>query len=196
VFGVGYADLGRLKKRLKVDHALARALWQTGNHDARVLATMVADPAQMIEAELDAWIDGVDCHALATAVATDVASRMPGAKERLERWIESDAEWRGRAGWHLAAWLAMHDPSLPDASCERLLETIEARIHTSKNRVRDAMNDALIAIGGRTPALRERATAAARRIGKVEVDHGETGCKTPDAASYIDKIWARRQARK
>ena len=62
----------------------------------------------------------------------------------------------------------------------------ESRIHTSKNRVRDAINDVVIAIGGRNPSLRTRATESARRIGKVEVDHGDTACKTPDAAAYID----------
>jgi hypothetical protein len=34
---------------------------------------------------------------------------------------------------------------------------------------------------------------AAQRIGAVEVDHGETGCKTPDAAAYIAKARAHRR---
>jgi hypothetical protein len=52
------------------------------------------------------------------------------------------------------------------------------------------MNMAVIQIGCRNAALRKAATAAARRIGKVVVDHGDTACKTPDAAAYIDKAWA------
>ena len=57
------------------------------------------------------------------------------------------------------------------------------------------MNGALIAIGVRSPALRKPATAAAERLGKVEVDHGATACETPDAVSYIDKPWARLQGK-
>jgi hypothetical protein len=57
------------------------------------------------------------------------------------------------------------------------------------------MNNALIAIGMRNDALRERALAAARAIGKVVVDHGETGCVTPDAASYIKKAADRARRR-
>ncbi|MFY0535987.1 hypothetical protein [Nannocystis pusilla] len=49
------------------------------------------------------------------------------------------------------------------------------------------MNHALIAIGARSDALARLATAAARKIGPVEVDHGDTDCKTPDAVSYIAK---------
>jgi hypothetical protein len=53
------------------------------------------------------------------------------------------------------------------------------------------MNNALIAIGSHEP-LRADALEAARAIGKVEVDHGQTGCKTPDAAAYIGRIAARK----
>ena len=54
------------------------------------------------------------------------------------------------------------------------------------------MNNALIAIGGRNAKLKKLALAAAKKIGKVEVDHGDTSCKTPDAAAYINKMWARK----
>jgi hypothetical protein len=55
------------------------------------------------------------------------------------------------------------------------------------------MNNALINIGVRSSALQKKAIAAAKRIGKVEVDHGETGCKTPDAVAYIKKTVAHRK---
>ena len=55
---------------------------------------------------------------------------------------------------------------------------------------------ALITIGGRNAALRKVATAAAKRIGKVDVDYGDTACKTPDAGPYIAKMWAHATAKK
>jgi hypothetical protein len=67
---------------------------------------------------------------------------------------------------------------------------VESKIHTSKNWVKYAMNNALINIGVRNSVLEKKAIAAAKRIGVVEVDHGETGCKTPDAAAYIKKTAA------
>ena len=57
------------------------------------------------------------------------------------------------------------------------------------------MNMAVIAIGCRSAGLRKEANAAARRIGVVEVDHGDTACKTPAAAEYIDKAWAQSKAK-
>ena len=58
------------------------------------------------------------------------------------------------------------------------------------------MNQALISIGLRSPSLRKAAVAAAGRIGKVEVDHGETSCQTPDAAAYIAKAAAHPRRRR
>jgi hypothetical protein len=58
------------------------------------------------------------------------------------------------------------------------------------------MNTALISIGGYLETLRDAALATARAIGPVQVDHGETGCKTPEAAVYIAKMAARDAATK
>ena len=77
--------------------------------------------------------------------------------------------------------------SISDADAEKMLATIEKEIHRSPNWARYAMNGALISIGIFKPALSEKAVEAARRIGKVTVDHGETSCKTPDAVRYIEK---------
>jgi len=84
--------------------------------------------------------------------------------------------------------LATNDTTLPDSYFENLLQVIERDLHEAPNRTRHAMNNALIAIGGRNPALQANAVAAAGRIGKVKVDHGLTNCKTPDAVSYIQKV--------
>jgi len=73
---------------------------------------------------------------------------------------------------------------------------IEANIHQLKNCTRETMNMALIAVGIRNSNLEKLATAAAGRIGKVEVDHGDTSCKTPDAAAYIKKTLDRKSKKR
>ena len=192
MFGVSYANLNKLAKTARKDHSLALELWNTGNHDARVLATMVADPAQAGESLLDQWLADLDSYVITDAFS-GFAGKTGMAQVKGEEWIGSDEEWPGRAGWHLVSHLAMKDQELPDAYFAGHLATIEGEIHARKNRVRDAMNNALIAIGIRNGALEEQALAAAARIGKVEVDHGETGCKTPDAADYIRRTLERRR---
>jgi len=192
MFGVSYANLNKLAKGIRRDHSLAQELWATGNHDARVLATMVADPGRADESLLDAWRNDLDSY-----VITDAFSGFVGktglARSKSEEWTGSEEEWTGRAGWHLVAHLAMKEQDLSDNYFAAHLATIEDEIHARKNRVRDAMNSVLIAIGIRNDALEKQALTSAARIGKVEVDHGETGCKTPDAADYIRRTLDRRR---
>ena len=68
-YGVSYADLKALKKAIKTDQALAESLWATGNHDARILATMIADPKTIARKVLESWSRDVDNDVLAGALA-------------------------------------------------------------------------------------------------------------------------------
>lgn len=190
MFGVSYANLGKLKKKIKTDHDLAVSLWASGNHDARVLATMIADPTATTSKTLDEWAGDLDNYVITEAVA-GLASKTPHATAKMKKWLRSRDEWVGSAGWSIVAHAALRDASLDEAFLAECLATIESKIHRSKNRMRHSMNGALIAIGMRSAALEKKAVAAAKRIGQVDVDHGETGCKTPDAVSYIKKARAR-----
>lgn len=193
MFGVSYATLGKLTRAIKRDHALALGLWASGNHDARVLATMIADPAQATAAQLHGWAAACENCALAGAVATFTATA-PGGAELAAEWCADHREFVTVAGWDVVAKLALAS-SLPDAQFAAWLKTIEREIHAAPNYVRHVMNRAVIAIGVRNSKLERLAVAAAKRIGKVEVDHGDTNCKTPDAVAYIAKTKAHRAKR-
>jgi len=195
LYGVSFKQLDELARKIRVDHELARALWRTGNADARVLAMKIADPTSLQASELDAWVKDLDYYVVADTFASLVA-RSSHAKKRLEKWCKSKKEWTGRAGYQVLCHVAMQpaESSASDADLAAFLPRIEGEIHEAANRKRSAMNNALIAIGTRSDALEKKALASARRIGKVLVDHGDTACKTPDALSYIPK--ARAHAKK
>jgi 3-methyladenine DNA glycosylase AlkD len=191
LFGVSYADLGKLKKRVKVNHPVAQGLWDSGNHDARTLATMVADPRTASAEELDRWVHDTECHGLVDAVA-GLTAQTPHADDLAARWREDPREMVARAGWRVIAHLARADGGEDDEFLP-FLARVEQEVHGERNRVREAMNGVLIAIGTRSEALAEAAIAAARRIGPVHVDHGDTECKTPDPEPYIRKARARKK---
>lgn len=195
MFGVSFATLKAMVKRIGVDHDLALELWATGNHDARVLAMKIADPERLTAADLDRWAKENRARVCGGYVAM-LAAEGPHAKKKLAQWLESKDDEIRAVGWLLCGFEATHDDSLADSFFVELLGRIEKSIHVAPNVEREPMNQAVIAIGGRNAALRKAATAAAKRIGKVEVDHGDTSCKTPDAAEYIEKIWAHAIAKK
>lgn len=184
MYGVSFADLRLLAKQIKTDQPLAVQLWATGNHDASILATLIADPAQFDAKTLDAWSKDLSDYVVTDQFAGLVA-RTRYWQKKAEKWHKARGEWIGRAGWNLIGQLAMHQPDLPESYFEPYLLEIETGIHQQKNRVREAMNNALIAIGIRNAVLQEKALGVASTIGRVEVDHGETNCKTNDATAYI-----------
>ncbi len=194
-FGVSYASLGKLHKKIKIDQALAERLWASGNHDARVLACKVADPAAVRSSTLDAWLRDLDNYVLSDAFAQLVANTR-FADNKLAKWTKSKREWVATAGWTTLASRALNDAEGSIADYAAWIPKIEDGLHAAPNRVRHARNQALIAIGGRGGSLEKKAIAAARRIGKIEVDHGETGCRTPAAEPYIRKAAAHRGRRK
>ena len=193
-YGVSYASLGKLRRKIKSNHELSIQLWQSGNHDARVLAAMIADPAQVTMRDLNSMVKDLDNRGTAAAFA-DMVGQSPKATKCTEKWVARRSEFVGYAGWNVLANIALYQDGVPDSYLEPFILKIEDNIHGSKNYVRYAMNNALIAIGCRAK-LEKKAIAAARRIGKVEVDHGATSCQTPDAASYIRKVVERNKKRK
>ena len=194
MFGVSFGNLRALRKQIKTDQSLAESLWTSGNMDARMLAVMIADPDSFSKTELDRWMRAIDFYTLADVYVKEVVCRSEHVRSRLEKWIELKHEWVGRAGWVILANIAMDATNdLTNSELVDYLKRIEKEIGSALNLTRDAMNSALISIGFRNQEMRRKATAAAKRIGKVDVDHGETGCKTPEAVAYIEKGWNRRK---
>ena len=192
MFGVSKEVLDKLAQEIGRDHDVACALWNSGIHEARILATLTADPVRLSAKDLDAWVRALDNYVIAEAFAR-MASLSALAISKADEWINSKEEWISCAGWTLVYSQVVADGGVPieqtraETECPRLLARIEREIHAAPNRTRYAMNLALIGIGLRSNALEQKAIAVARRIGPVAVDHGLTDGKTPDAASYIPK---------
>jgi 3-methyladenine DNA glycosylase AlkD len=194
MFGVAFGTLSTLQKRIRVDHALALSLWETGNVDARNLAMKIADPAVITPSVLDRWARENPMRMCGLYVGSLVQESGQGLAKSKE-WLASPDDKLRATGWTVISILANRDEQSPDDVYAKHLARIERSIHSEASEVKAAMNGALIAIGGRSSALRKAATAAAKRIGKVDVDHGATACETPDAASYIEKCWTRLQGK-
>lgn len=196
MYGVSFAKLGEMKRKIKVDQPLAEQLWATGNYDCRQLAAMILDPATIKKATLNAWAKHADSRCTTDALAKAVAAT-PHAVELASKWCGSKRVREQWLGWSTIAALAV--AAEPDEDLDEMfaacLPVIEQNLHAAENFTRYTMNCALIAIGGRTPQLKKLALAAAKKIGPVEVDHGDTSCQTPDARTYIEKMWARKKAR-
>ncbi len=194
MFGVSYAVLNKIAKKIKTDHMLAEQLWDSGNHDARVLALRAADPAVVTVSQACRWLEDVDNYVLAEALG-GFCAQTPHARTLSDSWRDVSAQWPASVGWFIVTCTA-EDPdvwSLPEL--HDLLTQIEAEITGRPNRVRHEMNGAMIVMALRDAELRDSVLAAVERIGPVQVDHGQTGCKTPEVASYVQRTLAHRAKR-
>jgi 3-methyladenine DNA glycosylase AlkD len=189
-FGVKASDLKIIAKKLKGQQAVVLELYRTGNLDAMYLAGLAVDGGQMTRKELDAWVKAADWGLISEYTVPFAAAESPFARELALKWIDSPKESIATSGWNTySGWLAMTEDSqldLPEIG--RLLQRVEKEIATTPNRVRYCMNGFVIAVGASVKPMLSKAKATAKKIGKVDVDVGDTSCKVPLALDTIQKL--------
>ena len=160
-FGVSIYELRKVAKRLGTDHGLALALWATGNHEARLLACFIDDPALVTPKQMDAWAGDFDSWDICDQACTSLFDQTEHAWAKAAEWAEHDDEWVKRGGFALMAGLAWHDRVTADPPFGKLLKLIERAACDERNFVRKAVNWALRNIGKRNLALNQAALACA-----------------------------------
>ncbi len=163
-FGVSVTELRKVAKRLGTDHELALALWANGNHEARLLACFVDDPAAVSEEQLEDWAGDFDSWDICDQATTSLFDQTKHAWSKASEWAARDEEWVKRAGFALMAGLAVHDKAANDRAFSKLLPLIECAASDERNFVKKAVNWALRNIGKRNRALNAAAIACAKRI--------------------------------
>ena len=188
-FGVKVEFLKTIQKRVKRDYQLAKDLFDTGNADAMYLAGLIADDARMTKEDLQHWIEKALSNNINEYTVPWVAAEGKYGYELGMEWIESKVEHIAAAGWStLSNCIALKpDSELDINAIKALLDRVEKTIHTSPNQVRSTMNGFMMSVGIYVLPLTADAIAAAKRIGDVMVDKGDTACKVPDAITYIQK---------
>ncbi|HUY99909.1 MAG TPA: DNA alkylation repair protein [Thermomicrobiaceae bacterium] len=162
--GISVPTLRALARRLGRDHALAEALWASGIHEARLLASMVDDPSEVTEEQAERWSTDFDSWDVVDTTCGDLLDRTPFAVAKAVEWSGREQEFVRRAGFVLMAALAVHDRAAPDDTFLAFLPLIERRAGDRRNFARKGVNWALRQIGKRNPALNAAAIATAERI--------------------------------
>ena len=163
-FGVSISDLRKIAGRLGTDHGLAQSLWGTRNHEARILAAMIDDPAQVSDEQMEAWASAFDSWDLCDQVCSNLFDRTSAAHAKAAEWAGRDEEFVKRAGFALMATLSVHDKTAHEAAFLAFLPLIEREAGDERPYVKKAVNWALRQIGKRDRALNRAAIATAERV--------------------------------
>jgi 3-methyladenine DNA glycosylase AlkD len=190
IYGVKIEHLKKIQKRIKTDYQLALDLFETGVYDAMYLAGLIADDQRMTKKDLRHWVETARSASICGYTVAWVAAGRTHAREIALEWIDSKIQDVATTGWNtLSGVVATKDDSeLNVKELKQLLTRVTTTLHDQPDHVRYAMNGFVIAVGSYVKPLTVDAIAAARKIGKVTVDMGDTACKVPDAAAYIDKV--------
>jgi 3-methyladenine DNA glycosylase AlkD len=162
--GVKVPELRKLARLVKKDHQLAQQLWDTGIHEARLLASMIDDPVQVTVKQIDAWVKDFNSWDVCDQVCGNLFDRTPYAIEKALEFSTYEKEYIKRAGFVLMAEYAIHQKTAPNAVFINFLPVIEREAWDGRNFVKKAVNWALRQIGKRNPELKQAAIAAANSI--------------------------------
>jgi len=145
-------------------HSVADGLWTSGLHEARILATLVEDPALVTPEQALAWASDSNSWDITDQLCMSLLDRTPFAYSLAKEWSAAEPEFVKRAAFSLMAALASHDKSADDARFLAFLPIIEGEAHDPRNFVKKAVNWALRGIGKRSDALRGPALESASRL--------------------------------
>lgn len=163
--GTPVTTLRKLLKGLpRPDQELADALWATQIHEARIMASMLADPAAMTRAQLDAWAKDLNSWDICDTCALNLFSRVKSPFTLIERWIKKEDEFVRRAGFATLATLAMPRAKTDDKDLLKMLPLIKNHAADPRPMVYKAVNWALRNIGKKNPRLTPHALQCAAEI--------------------------------
>jgi len=162
-FGVSMTSMKVLVKQLGRDHELADGLWKTGWYEARMLATMIDEPAKVTPAQMDRWCRDFDNWAICDTACFHLFDRKPHVWKKIQQWAKRKPEFEKRAAALLAS-VALHDRKAEDEPFVECLPLIEPAATDGRNFVKKGVVWALRGIGGRNSFLRDMVLDVAQRL--------------------------------
>ena len=162
--GVTVAELRALAKELGRSHELAAGLWDSGVHEARILASLVEERDRVDEAQLDRWAADLGSWDLCDQFCQNLVRHTPFAWTKALEWSGRPEPFVKRAGFATMAGLAVSDTRTDDARFAPFLQAVAERADDDRPIVRKGASWALRQIGKRTPGLRESALEVAEAL--------------------------------
>ena len=162
--GVKIGDLREIAKDIGENHSLAGELWKSGIHEARILASMVDSPGEVIEEQLENWVKDFDSWNLCDQVCNNLFRKTEYAEDKAFEWSQRSEEFVKRAGFALMAYMATHRKDEDDDLFLDFLDRCREEVGDDRKYVKKAISWAVRNIGKRNEELREEAVEIAEEL--------------------------------
>ena len=164
ILGIPKPTLDKMARTLGKNHELALKLWDSGFHEARLLAALMDEPDKVTPAQMEKWVKDFDSWDICDGVCGHLFDRVPAAYRKVFQWSRRKREYEKRAAFSLIAWITAHDKKAPDKVFLFFLPVIRRAARDERNFVKKAVNWALRQIGKRNRFLNRKAIQEAKRI--------------------------------
>lgn len=185
-FGVKMGDIRAISLKIKSDHELALALWETDNIEARLLATLIIVPKRLSAVDLEGMVRSERFTQVIEWLYSYVIKDHAAKEQLRQQWMHSDDVMCARLGWSLTSGRIARSPEGLDITA--LLDRIETEMPTAPPEVQWTMNTALAQIGINMPAYRKRALEIGERLGIYRDYPVSKGCTSPFAPIWINEM--------
>jgi 3-methyladenine DNA glycosylase AlkD len=166
--GVSMPLLHKTAKEIGKDHELAQELWNSGIHEAKILAALIDDPKLVDSKQMEKWVRDFDSWDVCDQTCMNLFDKTPFAYQKAIKWAKEKSEFVRRAGFALMATLSVHDKKAKDEQFLKFFPLIKKFSTDERNFVRKANNWALRQIGKRNPFLNKKAIELAEEIQKID----------------------------
>lgn len=166
-YGVSIPNIRKIAKEAGGNHLLAQQLWESGVHEARILACMIDDPNVVGERQIESWVKEFDSWDVCDQCCSSLFDRTEFAYKKAFEWSRRKEEFVKRAGFVLMAALSVHDKGAKDEEFLKFLPVIKREANDDRNFVKKAVNWALRQIGKRNKNLNKAAIETAEEIQRM-----------------------------
>lgn len=166
-FGMNVPVMRKLAKQIGSNHQLALELWKSGWHEARHVASMIADPNLMTKSQMNKWVKDFNSWDICDGTCSNLFCRTPFAFDKIFEWAKRKGEFVRRTAFSLIACLAVHDKKRDDKDFLLFFPLIQQYSTDERNFVKKAVNWALRQIGKRSKSLNKEAIKLAEVIKNI-----------------------------
>lgn len=167
-FGVNVPVMRKLAMKIGKNHELALKLWESGYHEARHIATMIADPKLTNKTLLNNWARDFNSWDIVDGTCSNLIRKTDYAYDLIPGWVKSKKEFVRRAAFSLIAYLSVHDKKRSDEEFLQFFPLIKQYSTDERNFVKKAVNWSLRQIGKRSSFLKEHAIKLAEEIRMID----------------------------
>ena len=151
--GVTMPQLRKYAKKFGRDQQLADQLWSSSIHEAKILASIIADPKNFPMIKADTWMRDLYSWDICDQYCINLLVKTPYALDLPKRWASETGEFQKRASMAMIAVLAVHHKSLEDHEFLSYKPLLKQAATDNRNFVKKAVNWAIRQIGKRNGQL-------------------------------------------